>query len=261
MNLSGGEKMEYTVQKLAQLAGISTRTLRYYDEIDLLKPARINSSGYRIYGQKEVNLLQQILFYRAMDVHLDKIKEMIDNPHFDNQQTLINHHQQLLEKKAQLEQLIITVEKTIAATKGETNMTDEEKFKGFKQDLVNQNEAKYGEEIRVKYGEETINQANTKLQGMSQEEFDQATQLEATMIETLTEAMKTNNPAGELAEKTAALHKEWLSFYWPSYSKEAHAGVAEMYVADERFTAYYDERVTKGAAAFLREAIVVFVTK
>ena len=63
--------MEYTVQKLGQLAGISTRTLRYYDEIGLLKPARINSSGYRIYGATEVNRLQQILFYRELDVSLD----------------------------------------------------------------------------------------------------------------------------------------------------------------------------------------------
>ncbi|MDX5641042.1 MerR family transcriptional regulator, partial [Clostridioides difficile] len=58
--------MEYTVQKLSKLAGISTRTLRYYDEIGLLKPLKINSSGYRIYGQNEVNKLQQILFYREL---------------------------------------------------------------------------------------------------------------------------------------------------------------------------------------------------
>ncbi len=66
--------MEYTVRKLAQIAGVSTRTLRYYDEIGILKPARINSSGYRIYGQKEVNLLQQILFYRELGVNLKNIK-------------------------------------------------------------------------------------------------------------------------------------------------------------------------------------------
>ncbi|MGY3779017.1 MerR family transcriptional regulator [Isobaculum melis] len=251
--------MEYTVQKLAQLAGISSRTLRYYDEIDLLKPARINSSGYRIYGQLEVNLLQQILFYRAMDVQLDKIKKILSNPHFDSQQTLVAHHQQLLERKVQLEQLILTVEKTIAAEKGEGSMTDQEKFKGFKQELINKNEAQYGQEIRIKYGDEAIKQANAQLQGMSQASFNQATQLEAAIIETLAKAMATNEPAGALAQKVAAMHKDWLSFYWPSYTTEAHAGVAEMYLADERFTAYYDQRVAEGAAVFLREAILVFV--
>ncbi|MFP3361328.1 MerR family transcriptional regulator, partial [Planococcus sp. SIMBA_143] len=62
--------MEYTVKKLGEIAGVSTRTLRYYDEIELLKPARTNSSGYRIYGQKEVDRLQQILFYKELGVGL-----------------------------------------------------------------------------------------------------------------------------------------------------------------------------------------------
>ena len=61
IKLQGVMIMEYTIQKLAQLAGVSTRTLRYYDEVGILKPARINSSGYRIYGEKEINQLQQIL--------------------------------------------------------------------------------------------------------------------------------------------------------------------------------------------------------
>ncbi len=72
--------MEYTVQKLSQIAGISTRTLRYYDEIGILKPARMNSSGYRIYGKAEVDQLQQILFYRELGVNLEKIKRLLRHP-------------------------------------------------------------------------------------------------------------------------------------------------------------------------------------
>lgn len=69
------ENMEYTIKKLGSMAGVSTRTLRYYDEVGILKPARINSSGYRIYGKKEVDRLQQILFYRELDISIDKIKK------------------------------------------------------------------------------------------------------------------------------------------------------------------------------------------
>ena len=65
--------MEYTIKNLAQLAGVSVRTLRYYDEIGLLKPCRVNLSGYRIYGEKEVDLLQQILFYKSIDMKLEEI--------------------------------------------------------------------------------------------------------------------------------------------------------------------------------------------
>lgn len=91
--------MEYTVKKLANLAGVSTRTLRYYDEIGILKPARISSCGYRIYGQKEVNRLQQILFYREMDVSLEDIKRILDSPSFDEVVALKEHRKKLLEKK------------------------------------------------------------------------------------------------------------------------------------------------------------------
>lgn len=88
--------MEYTVQKLGQLA----RTLRYYDEIGLLKPARINSSGYRIYCSNEVDRLQQILFYRELGVNLDSIKEIITSPIFDASTALKEHRKKLLEKKS-----------------------------------------------------------------------------------------------------------------------------------------------------------------
>ena len=70
--------MEYTILKLGKLAGVSTRTLRYYDEIGLLKPTRINSSGYRIYGSPEVDRLQQILFYRELGVGLMDIKKIVN---------------------------------------------------------------------------------------------------------------------------------------------------------------------------------------
>lgn len=91
--------MEYTVQKLAKLAGVSTRTLRYYDEIDILKPARMNSSGYRIYGQTEVDRLQQILFYRELGVSLENIKMIMNTPGFDSTKALKDHREKLLEKE------------------------------------------------------------------------------------------------------------------------------------------------------------------
>ncbi|MEG0353850.1 MAG: MerR family transcriptional regulator, partial [Cellulosilyticaceae bacterium] len=140
--------MEYTVQKLSKLAGVSTRTLRYYDEIGILKPSRMNTSGYRIYTQLEVDILQQILFYRELDVSLEGIKEMMSSPSFDQQKALTQHYNQLLEKRKQLDKLITNVEKSIAMKKGEVNMTDKEKFEGFKQNKIQENEEKYGKELR-----------------------------------------------------------------------------------------------------------------
>ncbi|MBC1309234.1 MerR family transcriptional regulator [Listeria booriae] len=252
--------MEYTVQKLAMLAGVSTRTLRYYDEIGILKPARINSSGYRIYGQNEVDRLQQILFYREMNVGLDKIKAILEQPDFDETEALKTHRAKLLDKRKQLDELIRNVEKSIAHSERRITMTDQEKFEGFKQKMIDENEEKYGTEIREKYGDDKINKSNAKLKGMSEAEMERVNRLAETILVELAEAFETGDPAGEKAQEVAAMHKEWLSTYWDMYSKEAHAGLAQMYVDDERFTAYYDKD-QPGLAAFLRDAIVIFTSK
>ncbi len=249
--------MEYTVQKLATLAGVSARTLRYYDEIGILKPARINSSGYRIYGQKEVDKLQQILFYRELDIDLDSIKDIVTSPSFDGAKALKEHRDKLLERREQLNKLIENVDKTIASTEGRIKMSNKEKFEGFKQNMVDENEKKYGKEIREKYGNDTVNKSNAKIKNMSEEEYDEITKLTEEVNTTLAEAFKTGDPAGELAQKAVDFHKKWLMFYWNDYTKEAHAGLGQMYVDDERFTAYYDKE-QPGTAEFLRDAILIY---
>jgi DNA-binding transcriptional MerR regulator len=249
--------MEYTIQKLASLAGVSTRTLRYYDEIGILKPARINSSGYRIYGQEEVNRLQQILFYRELGVGLDSIKEIVTAPSFDGAKALREHREKLLEKREQLDLLIANVDKTIALTEGRITMSNKEKFEGFKKKMIEDNEKKYGKEIRDKYGKESVEASNAKVMNMTEEQYQEVTALAEQIHTTLAEAFKTGDPAGELAQKAANLHKQWLTYYWKDYSKEAHAGLAQMYVDDERFTAYYDKE-QPGTAVFLRDAIHIY---
>lgn len=249
--------MEYTIQKLGHMAGISTRTLRYYDEIGILKPARINSSGYRIYGQAEVDRLQQILFYRELGISLEKIKDIVTSPSFDADHALREHREKLLERREQLDRLIVTVEKTLAQRNGGIAMSDIEKFAGFKQRLIDDNEQKYGKEIREKYGDDQVNKSYEKIKGMTEEQYAEAERLGAEVLNVLAEAYATGDPAGELAQQAADLHRQWLSYFWGSYSKEAHAGVAQMYVDDERFTAFYDKE-QPGTAAFLRDAIMIY---
>jgi len=248
--------MEYTVQKLGQMAGISTRTLRYYDEIGILKPARINSSGYRIYGQAEVNRLQQILFYKELGVSLEVIKDIVTSPSYDGAQALREHREQLLNKRKQLDVLIANVEKTIASMEGKITMTDQEKFAGFKQQLIDENEARYGKEIRAKYGDEVVNRSYEKVKKMSEEEYQQVTRLAEEVLTTLAEAFETGDPASDLAQRAADLHKQWLTFYWSDYTKEAHANLAQMYVEDEQFKAYYEKK--PGMTEFLRDAIQIY---
>ena len=216
--------MEYTIKKMASLSGVSARTLRYYDEIGLLQPARINSSGYRIYGQAEVNRLQQILFYRELDLKLDEIKEILEQPDFNVEQALYEHQQKLLEKRNEIDRLLASVQQTLHHYKGEINMSDQQKFEAFKQQKVQENEEKYGKEIREKYGNETIEQANKKY-----------------LFSKLAMYQKSPKLTSQLAQEIFQLHKDWLMYSWSSYSPEAHKGLGLMYVGDERFTSYYEQ--------------------
>lgn len=249
--------MEYTIQKLAKMAGVTSRTLRYYDEVGILKPARINSSGYRIYGEAEVDRLQQILFYRELEVDLESIKKIITSPAFNETKALADHREKLLTKREHLDQLIANVEKTLAYKEGRLDMSNDEKFEAFKDKLIEENEKKYGDEIREKYGEEQVEKSNQKFKKMSKAQYAEAEQLGKQVLGTLNEAFLTGDPAGELAQKAADLHRQWLCFYWDHYSKEAHAGVAQMYVDDERFAEYYEKK-HKGAAKFLRDAVHIY---
>ena len=231
--------------------------MRYYDQIGLLQPARINASGYRLYGQAEVDRLQQILFYRELGLSLARIKAIITAPSFNRGKALSEYREQLLEKREHLDLLLANIDKTIAEREGGIKMSDQEKFAGFKQQLIAENENKYGEEIRAKYGEAAVNKSYHKIKGMTEAEYEAVTKLGDEVLATLQAAFKTSDPAGELAQQAADLHRQWLSFYWDDYSKEAHQGVTQMYVDDERFKAYYDKG-QPGMAEFLRDAVLVY---
>ena len=251
------KKINYTINKLAKLAGISTRTLRHYDDMGLLSPARSHSNGYRIYTQSEVDNLQHILFYRELGVPLDEIKQILGTGNFDGELALKSHLAQLISKRKQLDALIANVKKTLSAQKGEIIMQNNEKFEGFIHKLVEDNESQYGKEIREKYGDNTINSSNAKLKNMTQEQYAKAETLSTELNQTLKDAYALGDPSSQLAQKACELHKQWLCIYWDSYSKQAHEGITQMYVDDPRFTAYYD-KIAPGCAVFLRDAVAVF---
>jgi DNA-binding transcriptional MerR regulator len=249
--------MEYTVGRLAKLAGVSARTLRYYDRLGLLRPEAKSGAGYRVYGEAQVDRLQQILFYRELGVELRTISRILDAPSFEQAEALSGHLKALSERRERLDTLIETVEKTMAARKGEITMTDEEKFAAFKQGMIDENERKYGAEVRSLYGDEAVNEYNAKLSAMTQEQYEDTDALSKAVNDALLAAFETGDPEGELARKACALHKQWLMRYWTHYSPEAHKGIAQMYVEDARFTAYYDA-IKPGCAQFLRDAIFAY---
>ena len=245
----------YTIKEMAELAGVSARTLRYYDTIDLLKPAYTNEAGYRFYGEREVDLLQQILFYRERGMDLQSIQNIIYKEDFNTLAAMEDHLKGLETKKKHIDSLICLVRRSILSMKVEEQMTDSEKFQAFKESVVRKHEEMYGAEARKEYGDEEIDAAQQKILNMSEEEYERFQSLGNEIKEKLKEAVQNGiSPESDEAGRIVTLHKEWLGMTWKKYTEEAHKAIANIYIADERFKIYYDQEVS-GCAEFLEKAI------
>ena len=247
--------MEYSIQELSRMAGISTRTLRYYDETGLLKPARVTQAGYRYYGTPEVDRLQQILYYRERGFQLHTIQKILQDRDFDKLRAMEDHLAALKQRQAETAALIRTVEQTIRHMKGECQMADREKFKALKKSLVQGNEIKFGAEARAKYGDAQVDAANQNMMGLSEEDFARWQALEQQILQELEAAVQAGQSAdSETGKHLAQLHRDWLRFTLPGYTPAQHKGIAALYVADERFRQYYDRRIP-GCAQWLSDAV------
>lgn len=202
--------------------------------------------------------LQLILFYRALGLELSAIRAILDDPRFDRLAALQSHLAELEARRNHLDDLILTVRKTIAEATGGDSMTDSEKFEAFKRRVAAATEAAYGQEIRAKYGDEEVDRAQACLLSLTQEEYDRWRALGGEIHTALAAAVRTGtDPAGPEGKRIAALHRRWLSYSWEAYTPQAHRGLAELYTSDPRFTAYYDWEIP-GCAAFLRDAIAAY---
>ena len=247
--------MVYSIRELSELAGVSARTLRYYDAIGLLKPLYVNEAGYRFYGESEVAVLQQILFYKERGFDLKQIQKAIYEADFDIVEALDDHLLALENQRKHMEALIWTVKQTLKSMKGECEMKDSEKFQAFKESMIHENEEKYGEEIREKYGDSEVDASNQKMLNMSEEEWKHFKGLEEEIKNALKKGVGEDISADSAeAANIVKLHKEWLCMTLKQYSPEIHKGIASMYTADERFKAYYDAEVP-GCAALLVSAV------
>ncbi|PLR76273.1 MerR family transcriptional regulator [Bacillus sp. V3-13] len=245
--------MAMRVKEVADLVGISVRTLHHYDEIGLLTPAETTEAGYRLYSDDNLQMLQQILFFKELGFPLKKIKDIINSPSFDRQEALELHRKMLLEKRDRLNKMIATIDKTIQHSKGEIQMTNEEKFEGF--DFSHN---PYEQEARERWGDAAVDNANAKLGNISKAEQEAMSQ-NMSAIYTKLAALRNESPASE--ESQAAI-KEWYDLLNKigNYSLDAFKGLGQLYVDDERFTKSID-KFGEGLAQFMRDAMAVYADK
>ncbi|AOZ92962.1 MerR family transcriptional regulator [Paenibacillus crassostreae] len=237
------------VKEVADLVGVSVRTLHHYDEIGLLNPEETTESGYRVYSDENLETLQQILFFKELGFPLKKINEILTRPSFDREEALEMQRKMLLEKRSRLNKMIGTIEKTIQHSKGEIHMSNQEKFEGF--DFSHN---PYEQEAREKWGDHAVDEANEKAKSMSkpdQEKFNEIYRNLATLRHLLPDSK----------EAQAAI-KEWFVLLNTigNYSLEAFKGLGQMYVEDVRFTKNIDQ-FGEGLAVFMRDAMTVYADR
>lgn len=239
-----------TVKEVASLVGISIRTLHHYDEIGLLKPQNVTESGYRLYSERDLETLQQILFFRELGFPLKQIREIISSPDFDRKEALELQQKMLLEQRNRLNKMILTIEKTIKHEKGEIKMTNKEKFEGF--DFSHN---PYEEEARKRYGDKAVNESNEKISKLSkkdQKEFADK------FIAIYTKLAEIRHIPADSKEAQEAIG-EWYIFLntFGNYPPEAFKAVGQMYIDDERFTKNID-KFGEGLSLFMRDAMAIY---
>jgi DNA-binding transcriptional MerR regulator len=246
--------MKYKTSELASLAGISSRTLRYYDEIGLLKPKRDMESNYRYYDESDVDTLQQILFFKEMGFELEKIKKLIKTLNKEKRiEILVKHLDELHIRQRKLDALVRNVQNTIKSLKGELMMSDKEKFEGLKNELIRKNEEDFKDEVITRWGSNAYQESKQQFKNLSEAEFNHFQGLAERIIEVLKE-IKANPQNESLKKEVAKLHQQWITIAWGSYDKQIHLNVVDMYLQDERFKNYYDQH-GEGLAQILRDAV------
>jgi DNA-binding transcriptional MerR regulator len=247
--------MRYTVKQLADAAGVSTRTLHFYDQIGLLKPDAYGENGYRYYGEAALLRLQQILFFKELDFRLADIKAAIDRPGFDMLHALRAHRETLQERLGRLSRLIETVDKTILHIRGELKMEKHEFYQGFSEEK----QKEYEEEIRQRYGDKELKQSQQRWGSYDaqqkqaiQEEFDR-------IVKELRERMGEGHDSPGVQARIKALHA-WIGNFYDC-TLDVFEGLGHGYNQDPRFREMYETNYGPGVSEFLEEAIVYYCKK
>ncbi|MDH6465823.1 DNA-binding transcriptional MerR regulator [Micromonospora sp. A200] len=244
--------MAYTVGQVAKAARVTVRTLHHYDEIGLLSPSGRTAAGYRRYDDADLERLQHIRFYRELGFPLEEIAAILDDPSADPAAHLRRQHELLSGRIGKLQEMVTAIELAMEARRMNINLTPEERFEVF----GDFDPDAHAEEAEQRWGgTDAYRESNRRVAGYSKEDWlrNKAENEDwgRRFVELMASGAAADSPAAmALAEEHRQLIGRW--FYDCSY--EIHTGLADMYLADPRFTAHY-EAIAPGMAAYLNEAI------
>lgn len=244
-----------SVRQLAVAAGVSTRTLHYYDEIGLLKPERNPVNGYRRYDRVAMLRLQHILFLRELGLSLDDIRLVIDRPDFDLLKSLETHRNALNVQKERLERMARTVDRTIQHLRGKIEMENKELFTGFSEEK----QKEYEEEARKQYGDsELYHESQRRWKSYTKEQKQKVFDEGNAVYLDLVAAIPLGVDSPEVQQCIARWHQHLRYFYEPPV--EVLSGLGDLYNDHPEFRANF-ERIDPRLPSFMREAIKIYCSK
>jgi MerR family transcriptional regulator, thiopeptide resistance regulator len=242
----------YEVGAVARLSGVTVRTLHHYDRIGLLTPVARTGAGYRKYGEADLERLQRIRFYRELGFRLDQIKALMDG----DGETLAHLRMQgrlLRERIERLERMVVAVEKAMEANTMGISLTPEERFEVF----GNFDPEDYEGESKERWGEnDSYRESARRMATYTKTDWERQKAEHSAVLERLAAAMKDGLPASSpTAMDAAEEHRAQIEKWFYPCPKDMHVGLGDMYVADPRFTRFF-EKVAPGLAGYIHDAIL-----
>jgi DNA-binding transcriptional MerR regulator len=252
---------DLTVKQVAAISGVTVRTLHHYDEIGLLAPAHIGANGYRYYGRAELLRLQRILFHRELGVPLGEIAALLDREDEDQVGVLMRHRGKLEAQRERYRILIETIDRTVAAIRGETHMSNAELYRGFSTET----QAAYEAWLIERYGDpmkDDIARSRKLRQGMSEAEqgavIDELKDIETALAEGMKRGVA---PDTAPVDRMIRRHRAWVARAWDGpCSPQAYAGLADLYLSHPDFVTRY-EAIAPGFAVWLTDAMKVHAVR
>ncbi|MCW1968120.1 MAG: MerR family transcriptional regulator [Anaerolineae bacterium] len=244
----------FTVKQLAKLAGITPRTLHYYDEVGLLKPTQLGGNGYRYYGEAALLQLQQILLYRELDLSIDEIKKIMGRPDFDILAALEGHKSALSQRIVHMQRLVATVEHTILHLKGHTTMSNQQLFEPFNE----AQQAEYEQAALREYDPEIVKASMKKWKGYTAADKQRIGDEGNAVYRDMVAAMPKGAASPE-AQACVARWRQHMNYFWTPNLDQLVA-LAKGYYDDPRFKANFD-KIHPDLAAFMGEAVAVYVAR
>lgn len=252
--------MVYTVKKLSEISKVSIRTLHFYDDIGLLKPSYIGSNGYRYYEEKQLLLLQQILFFKELGFELKEIHKIVSRKDFDKLLALTSHRNVLKNELLRIKKIIATIDKTVKHLKGVKKMKDDEMYLGFNKEK----QREYEKYLVNRFGEKVnndIHESNQKMKKWTKEELKENQKEFSDICSELVLLLNNNFKAESKEVQNIILrHYEWLKKYWTP-SRESYIGLGKCYIEYEWKTAFKVDPEHPRLAKFLADGMKIFAEK